>query len=37
MAAALHALVVGVSAYMHLPDGTGEAAPRDYGMKQLSA
>jgi hypothetical protein len=37
MAAALHALVVGVSAYMHLPDGAGEAAPRDYGMKQLSA
>jgi hypothetical protein len=34
---ALHALIVGVSAYPHLPGGTGSPAEADYGMTQLSA
>jgi len=34
--AALHALIVGVSAYRHLPGG-GDPGPNDYGMRQLSA
>ena len=37
MAPALHALIVGVSAYPHLPGGDGPLAPDDYGMTQLTA
>jgi Caspase domain len=37
MGAALHALIVGVSAYSHLPGGDEAPAPKDYGMRQLSA
>jgi hypothetical protein len=37
MAPALHALIVGVSAYPHLPGGNGARSPDDYGMRQLSA
>jgi len=31
-----HALIVGVSAYPHLPGGTGDPAPESYGMTQLT-
>src|SRR2546430_1852103 len=31
----LHALIVGVSAYLHLPGGTGTPAPESFGMAQL--
>jgi hypothetical protein len=34
---ALHALIVGVSAYAHLPGGDGDPAPRSYGLRQLTA
>jgi len=33
----LHALIVGVSAYPHLPGGTGTPAPDSFGMQQLSS
>ncbi len=33
----LHALIAGVSAYPHLPGGTGRAAPNYFGMQQLSS
>jgi Caspase domain len=33
----VHALIVGVSAYRHLPNGAGEPAAKDFGMKQLSS
>ncbi len=35
--AGLHALIVGVSEYPHLPGGAGPPGPRDYGMGQLTA
>jgi hypothetical protein len=35
--AELHALIVGVSAYPHLPGGDGQRAENDYGMSQLTA
>lgn len=31
-----HALIVGVSAYPHLPGGSGDPAPEGFGMTQLS-
>lgn len=34
---ALHALIVGVSAYPHLPGGEGHTTGPDYGLQQLSA
>lgn len=37
MTGAIHAFIVGVSAYRHLPGGEGERGPSDYGMRQLSA
>lgn len=36
MAGALHALIVGVSRYSHLPGGSGGPGPYDYGLSQLS-
>jgi Caspase domain len=33
----LHALIGGVSAYRHLPNGSGEPAAKDFGMQQLSS
>jgi hypothetical protein len=33
----LHALVAGVSAYPHLPEGKGATAPDSFGMQQLSS
>lgn len=33
----LHALIVGVSAYPHLPQGDAPAPPASFGMKQLSS
>src|SRR5439155_21081683 len=36
-AAGLHAFVVGVSAYRHLPDGPGPPAPDNFEMAQLTA
>src|SRR2546422_10325560 len=33
----LHALIAGVSAYPHLPAGTGTPAPDSFGMQQLSS
>jgi hypothetical protein len=33
----LHALIVGVSLYRHLPGGGGEPADESYGMQQLSS
>jgi Caspase domain len=33
----LHAFVAGISAYRHLPGGSGEPAPDDFEMGQLSA
>lgn len=35
--ARLHALIAGVSAYPHLPEGDGSPGPDDYGMRQLTA
>src|SRR5947209_6900149 len=36
-AAGVHALIVGVSAYRHLPGGSGAPAPDSFEMEQLSA
>ena len=33
----LHALIVGVSAYPHLPEGTGKLARDHFGLRQLSS
>lgn len=33
----VHALIAGVSAYRHLPGGTGDPAPKTFGMQQLSS
>lgn len=35
-AAGLHAFIIGISAYPHLPGGSGRTADRTYGLKQLS-
>jgi hypothetical protein len=37
MTAALHAVLIGVSAYPHLPNGGGAPAPKSFGLKQLSS
>lgn len=37
VAPALHALIIGVSAYPHLPGGDGPPAPDGYGLTQLTA